>query len=372
MTPTPTRTRRGRRLLAPCVAGLLLLGACSSDGSEATDGDDGETSTTAGAPAAGTGDLLAGLADDVLVPRYEQLATDLGGLSAAIDALCATPSSSALTAAQQAWTTAVTTWQSSRPGAIGPGDDLRLMSAVGFEARPASIDRLLAGTDPVDPDTVANEGAAVRGLYAIEYGLHGEGGDALATAAGARRCTYLASVAGLTVTAAEEVAADWSGDFRDTFVDGIGGDQQMSVSELVNEVTHRLQELDEKGLRDLAAADSLDDLSANRLDGPAGDAMAGRQALLAGIADLLGDDGSGIIGLVAARSPETAERLDAATVGAVEALDALPASVADSFPLDEDVQAASDAVAELKVVLSTEAASQLGITISFSDSDGDS
>ncbi len=49
----------------------------------------------------------------------------------------------------------------------------------------------------------------------------------------------------------------------------------------------------------------------------------------------------------------------------------LPDSVADSFAQADDV-AAADALAELKVILATEAASQLGVTITFSDSDGDS
>lgn len=369
---TPPTARRLRRLAAPCLAGLLLLGACSSDGSDAG-GSEGEASTGQEAAAGtGTGELLAGLADDTLVPRYEQLAADLSALTGTIADLCAAPGTPALDAARQAWDTAATTWQASRPGAIGPANERRIMSAVGFEARPATIDELLEGTDPVDPAAVADEGAAARGLYALEHGLFGTGADELSGPDGARRCTYLSSVAQLAATAATAVAADWVADFRDTFVDGMGGEQQMSVSELVNEITHRLQELDEKGLRDLAAAASLDDLAENRLDGPADHGMADRQALLAGIADLLGDDDAGVIALVAARSPETAERLAAATEAAVTALDALPPSMAAAFEEGDAVEAASDAVAELKVVLSTEAASQLGVTISFSDSDGDS
>ncbi len=87
---------------------------------------------------------------------------------------------------------------------------------------------------------------------------------------------------------------------------------------------------------------------------------------------MIGRDEEGLVALVAARSPETAERLQSATADAVAALDALPDAVAESFDRPEDVQTAADAVAELRVVLSTEAASQLGVTISFSDSDGDS
>jgi predicted lipoprotein len=248
----------------------------------------------------------------------------------------------------------------------------RLMSAVGFDARPEAIAELLAGADPVDADALDDEGAAVRGLYAAETALFGEGSDALATTEGSRRCEYLTSALTLSLDAAEEVRADWSGPSRDTFVAGMDGTPQDTVNQLVNEVTNRVRELDEKGLRDLAAADSVSDLAESRLDGPAAFALAGRRSLLEGIALVIGRDEEGLVALVAARSPETAERLQSATADAVAALDALPDAVAESFDRPEDVQTAADAVAELRVVLSTEAASQLGVTISFSDSDGDS
>jgi len=53
-------------------------------------------------------------------------------------------------------------------------------------------------------------------------------------------------------------------------------------------------------------------------------------------------------------------------------LAALPDSVADAFDDPAAIKAASDAVAKLKVLVTTEVASQLGVTITFSDSDGDS
>lgn len=110
----------------------------------------------------------------------------------------------------------------------------RLMSAVGFDARPEAIAELLAGADPVDADALDDEGAAVRGLYAAETALFGEGSDALATTEGSRRCEYLTSALTLSLDAAEEVRADWSGPSRDTFVAGMDGTPQDTVNQLVN------------------------------------------------------------------------------------------------------------------------------------------
>ena len=51
---------------------------------------------------------------------------------------------------------------------------------------------------------------------------------------------------------------------------------------------------------------------------------------------------------------------------------ALPDSVTASFDDPDAVATAQAAVMALKVLLSTEVASELGITLGFSDSDGDS
>jgi predicted lipoprotein len=113
--------------------------------------------------------------------------------------------------------------------------------------------------------------------------------------------------------------------------------------------------------------------------GPTDSTVPGRtraelRGQLAGVAQIIGSGGDELRldDLVAAKDVDTAKRLDEATAAAVEAVDALPDSVADAF---EDTDALVDAqkkVAALKVLVSTEVASQLGVTISFSDADGDS
>lgn len=349
------------------VVCALVAGACSGTGGEGP-----AQSTTGGTSSAGEAILLDGVAGDVVIPAYEALVRDLGALDTAVDVLCEIPVARSLDDARAAWRDASTSWQRSRPGALGPATERRLMSAVGFTARPSTIEELLSGADPIDPASLDGEGATVRGIYAAEVGLFGEGADALVTPDGARRCAYVASVTSLAMVASDEVLTEWTASFRTTFAAGIDGERQASIGELVNEVTQRTRELDEKGLRDFAAAGSVEDIAESRLDGPAAFAMADRRALLDGVVDLVGGGGTGIVALVAARSPETAERLEAAAVTAAEAMAALPDSVAGSFEVPDDVAAAADAVAALKVVLATEVASQLGVTINFSDADGDS
>lgn len=350
------------------VAGALVLSGCSSDGGSSA------KSTTTEAPApVDTSEVLQNLADDVIVPSYQELSSSLAALSTTTQALCATPSPKALESAQAAWSRADLAYQRTRAAGIGPALDDRLMSDVAFAARQTVIDDLLESTDPVDRDAVADEGAAARGIYASEIALFGEGSDTLESAAGARRCEYAASVASLASEAADAVTVQWTdGDAAEQFVAGLNGGPQSTVALLVNEVSHRLEELDAMGLRDMTTAKGVEDLDASRVGGPADQRLASRKALLEGISATIGDGTTGISALVGAHDADTSERLVAADEAADKAMAALPDSVAAAFDDPAAVKKASDAVTELKVITSTEVASQLGVTITFSDSDGDS
>lgn len=360
--------RTSKSLVAGLLAGALLLSACSSgDG-----GSDGATTTKAPVPV-DVEQVLQGLADDVIVPSYVQLSDALTMLATKTDELCASPSEDALAAAQDAWSGADTSYQRTRPAGVGPALDDRLMSDVAFAARQGVVDDLLAGTDPVDQAAVADEGSAARGIFASEIALFGEGSDTLTSAEGARRCEYAASVAALASEAADAVTVQWTeGDAVEQFVAGLDGGPQSSVALVVNEVIQRITELEGMGLLDMTEAESADDLEPSRVGGPADQRLADRKALMEGISAAIGDGTSGISALVGAKDQDTMERLIAADEKASTAMAALPDSVPAAFDDPEAIEAASDAVTELKVLMATEVASKLGVTITFSDSDGDS
>lgn len=365
------RSGRPAAVLLLAVALLLSLVTGCSGSDDRSDGSGASTSTAGGTGLDGVRGRLAEIADDVIVPAYEDLIRQLDGLAERVDALCASPSAAALDDARASWRSAYDAWQFARPGNVGPAMERRLMSAVGFEARPKAIAKLLAGDEAVDPEALASEGAPVRGLNAVEEALFGAGADELATAGGGRRCTYVASVVDLAGSAVGDVLADWEDGYRDTFVDGPDGDPMASVAVVMNQLTHRLQELDDRGLRDLVAGGDYDDLKDARKDGPAAHGMAARKALLDGLLALIGTTGTRTAGLVEERKADTAERLVALAAKADEQVSALPASMRETFADRPGVTAADEALAELKVLVSTEAASQLGVTITFSDSDGD-
>ena len=368
-----------RKISAGLVGVTLLAGlvACSGD-----DDDGGGSGGASGNGDAAVGDLLDTLATGVIVPGYTDLVDSLGGLGTALDDLCAQPSPAGLDAARRAWDTAALAWQRTRPVSVGPAMDRRLMSSVAYPTRPDDVAEVLAGTGPVTPETLADSGASARGLATVELLLfEPDASDALeAGPADGRRCSYAAAATTLAGDAAQVVLDDWNGEgqagepYTDQFVAGMDGDPQKSLSAVVNEVAHALQTLDDQGLRGISVAEGPDDVPTNQRDGAAGHRVADLKALLDTVQVVIegpgGDDGLGQ--LVTARSEETGQRLDDALATAVETVGALPDSIPDTLAAPDDLAAASDAAAQLKVVVSTEVASLLGVTIGFSDADGDS
>ena len=109
MTPHANGLLAGRRPRTRLVAGLcamgLLIGACSSDG-----GSSGGGGPDGGASGISQQQALTGLADEVIVPGYERLATDVDALAGSVDDLCAEPSPEGLDASREAWRAAISSW----------------------------------------------------------------------------------------------------------------------------------------------------------------------------------------------------------------------------------------------------------------------
>ena len=108
------------------------------------------------------------------------------------------------------------------------------------------------------------------------------------------------------------VLVDWTDGYRDTFVAGMDGDPQSSVDAIVNEVIFRVTDTDDQGLRALVEATARRPLRQPQrrpggLPPRRAEGDPGRGAALLGEAV---DDGR-LLALVAARSDDTAARLEA-------------------------------------------------------------
>jgi predicted lipoprotein len=356
-----------RRALAVATAALVLFGACSGDDG-AGRGGDGTASTEV---------VLGALADGVIIPSYEAVVTDVQALGAALDALCQSPSQAALDLARDRWRDTDLAWQSTRATGVGPAIERRAMQAIAFRARADKVEAAVADPKVLDPATLDDLGADVRGIYAVEELLFAAPSASLASPDGTARCAYARSATQLAAGAAVAVLDQWTqldGGYRGTFVAGMDGDPISSIGAVVNEMTFRLQQIDDQGIRALAEASAYDELPSARREGAAAHGLASTRGVLGGIAAaVLGPDGEpGLADLVRSRSADTADRLEQAVQRALEVLSALPDSSEAAFRDAAGVDAAAEAIGALHVLVATEVASQLGVTIGFSDSDGDS
>ncbi|MGB0588693.1 MAG: imelysin family protein [Myxococcota bacterium] len=129
--------------------------------------------------------LLAGLADKVIVPTYQDFHTKAEALEAAAAAYGNSQSVSDFTALQGAWRDAMTAWQYAEVMQVGPAGSMT--TALGGEDRrseiyswptinPCRVDQELTEDVHSDPQAFAAELVNARGLDALEYLLFKESG----------------------------------------------------------------------------------------------------------------------------------------------------------------------------------------------------
>ncbi|HET9600183.1 MAG TPA: imelysin family protein [Acidimicrobiales bacterium] len=346
-----TRTR------ALAVALAVVVSTCSSDGGSAT---------TTGGP----DDLdLRRVADTVIVPRYERFAGASADLTLAISQLCAEPTPAALEAARNQWQQTRAAWRHTAAFGFGPAMELRTKSAVDFPTSAEKVAEVVAGAEPVTVDAVADLGSSARGLGTIEELLYGADSDALAGPSGARSCDYAAAASELVEDAAAEVAAAWtssSDPYRDTFA----ADELMALNDVFNQSVATLQ-----GLADKRLATAVGEATGTP-NPEASDPGPAQRALDDMVDDLDGVTAAyeSVLGPATTRqSDEAAERLGQQLRTGQQALVALPRPLTAAVTSDAaGARAALTALQEAKRTLATEVASLLGLTLTFSEADGDS
>ena len=346
--------------LAVTVALLAGLAACSG-------GDDDSAGTTAASAAASGGPDLPAVVDEIIVPRYQAFQTEAAELETAIADLCAQPGAATLDAARQQWAATRQAWRQTVAFGVGPAMTLRTPSAVDFAASETKVQEVLDGSEPLTAAAVADLGANARGLGAIEQLLYGEGSDTLATPDGARRCGYAAETAALVGQAADDVAAAWAegAPDRTEFL----ADESMARDELYNQLIATLQSVADKRLK---VAVGYDDVEPNPEAADTGAAQRGLDDMVAELDGALASYDAVLGADLEAASGDAAGRTRGGLVDGRDILVALPRPLASA--VETELPAAQEALVALqdsKRALATEVASLLGLTLTFSESDGD-
>lgn len=352
-------------------------------------------------------EVLASVADGVILPTYRSFVTAAESLEEAAKAHAAAPDASTRGAAQEAWRAAMAVWQRAEALQVGPAGPMGAV-AGGQSYRDSiyswptvnrcRVDQETARQTFADPAALAVALPNVRGLDALEHLLFSEGSDHVcsagsqfalsgewsdigdAAAVEARRAAHAAAVASDLVASAKRLRDAWEpdqGNFRAAFAEaGLDTSVYATAHEALNGLTDALFYV-EKETKDMKLAvpagvsecetttcpderesvlanASLDHLEANVLAFEAvflGGAPGGAEV---GIDDLL----------VAVGQEPHAEELGAKLRAALAALDALDGSLADALASQpQDVVKAYDELREAMSLFKTQVVSVLDLEL---------
>ena len=350
-----------------CALALLLLAGCGSDSGPSDK------------------DVLVSLTDRVIVPAYQDVARDAAGFNGSVMALCSAPSHGTLQAARASWLKARASWMRSEAMWFGPVMDRRSTRLLDWSPTDvAGIDEALAaGAAPTAEQAREVLASDRRGFGAMEHILFGS--DELADPTNGKiACAYLTSLSAVVQEETVGILDDWvegeegSGGYAGYFSDRT----EVSVlpSAAIADVV-RIQYFLIRDMVDMRLAGAMglrqDPPDPTLVPGNAADnglqdirnELAGMRAIYEGV----GEDGVGLGGLVSQLSEETDAKLKRQFDAAIAAADSVSGSfhyaLAQRSP---PAQALYERLADVQQTIGTEVVSLLGVSIGFTDTDGDS
>ncbi len=383
-----------RKLSGFWIAGVLIAAlatiACTGAASPTGQGTIGEAGSDAtedsGAAAPSKQEVIASLTNGLILPRFQSVAEEMSNAQAALHALCSDPSPATLADARTAWREARAEWLRSQAIWFGPVMDRRSRSLVDWApVDPERIENSLSKRETVTANDVREFlGATQRGMGAIEYVVFGDDTEVLASLGerGGIRCQYLTALGDVAAEETAAVVADWGGDGTDNY--GYAGyfkgtanialvDQQ-AVDEVVRTSVFITRSISDMRLgKALGVTDGHPDPSA--IPGGAGNnAVSDLRNQVLGMRDTYqgANDTLGISDLVRGVSADADERMRGHFQQALAAVDGLEEPLRETIAQDPGpAQLAYQRMQELQRALNTEVVSLLGVTVGFSDSDGD-
>ena len=319
---------------------------------------------------------IRAVADDVIVPTYEELSLKARALADAADAFRAGPGDTALAAAQSAWRAARVPWMQGEAFLFGPVKDDFLDAAIDQTIDTARIEDIIAGDAELTPSYVASLGANRKGFHAVEYLLFGD-------VSTARRRDLAAALAADIAVRCDALLAAWREQGYATRFVEIGrpgaafSDVKAALDTVVNENVFLIEVIQDtklgrpmgktSGTPDPALAESLP--SDNSLDDIASN-LTGLEHVWRGTRDGAAETGVGAV--VARTRPALDVRVVAEIAAAKSAIAAVPRPFADALVARApELDAAYEAIRTLRHTLAADVVAALGATLSFNPNDGD-
>ncbi|TYA71464.1 imelysin family protein [Seonamhaeicola marinus] len=222
--------------------GLVVLGlvlACSSSSSS----DDGPTGV---GDTYNREDLLINVADNIVIPAFQDLDSKLTLLKSTKDAFTADPTQNNLVGLRDSWLEAYKVWQYVEMFNIGKAEEILYGFQMNvYPTNTVDIENNIS-TGTYDLASVNNNDAV--GFPALDYMLYGVGVDdssILTKYNDSKYIDYLSDLVDQMSAITKTVLNDWTGSYRTTFVSQTGNTATSALNKLVNDYVFYY----EKGLR---------------------------------------------------------------------------------------------------------------------------
>lgn len=363
------------------VCAVLLLGfaACKKDKKQEPDMTEFDRTV-----------MLKDIAGNIIMPGHETFKTEAGKLSELLATLEATPTTANIEAAQAQWRKTANAWKACELFNIGEVMDVYIHNKIHtWPANKGFIDQYIYGSDVLDEAFVDGKGSSSKGLAAIEYLLFNQDGnaavqDSLVNVPRApRRRQYLKALGANLNTIAGALYDIWSvNGYYDRFVNSPGTGLESSTSLLVNEMAALLERMlgtklgkpmgkhiNNQPDHELAEAYISDESLAllhSNLEVLKNTFHGGADKTYTGIDDHLDAVGAKYDDM------KLSEKVDAQFTTVKTALNQLSPSLNNA--VYNNVPGTENAYTELKMLLvlfKVDIASNLSITITLNDNDGD-
>ena len=328
-------------------------------------------------------EVIQSLTSQVILLGYSAAAEGMAALKRSADDLCGRPSKAGLEAARDAWRVARQAWLRTESYRFGPAMDRRSISVVDWWPIDAEkIDRNLADEEEMTAERVTEFlPATQRGLGAAEYLLFGGESAGLSDGSDPQRCSYLQAVSTVVSDEVAGILTEWQGTGESggyaSYFDGTGSLALIdsdAEAEVVRSLVFQVRTIANMRLGAGLGIDTQADTGAI----PEGDAGNSREDLLSqlhGIASVYrgAEGGIGVSARVSSMSAEIDARMLAAIESTISATRNLDGSIIAQLESNPDqVRAVYDSMKSIQRVLNTEIVSLLGVSVGFSDTDGDS
>jgi len=334
------------------------------------------------------GQMLAATYTNVIEPSTISFKTEANDLNDAAQAFAQAPSLSTLTALQQQWLATQNAWQPCEAMNMGDIEESFIQNSINkWATNTTFIENFISGTDVLNAAFIENAGSTSKGLPAIEYLIYGTDNNTvlqtLTTDPNAtRRMQYLTALTANINNKAAALLTMWQA-YQNTFTTQTGLAIDGSANILVNALI-----VDEEFVRNNKIGKPLGKYTGgtaqpSEVESPISQTslrhivrnLDGINALLNG--NLQGTQGNGLYTYIDAVDPmEGGVKLSDKIKGQMQLCYTAAANVNGSLKTavvnnPQQVDALWVELKKLTVLLKVDMTGVLGVTVTFSDNDGD-